>query len=139
MITSLAQAHNLIVQQQTQIEELSRQLTSALRQVKTLQHQVEQLLRRIYARRSEKIDPNRLIFDSLMREVLQREPQAPLHPAAAVPARRESSAAKRRHPGRLPMPEHLERVEIVLDLAEEDKLCPETGKPLKLRNCNKIN
>jgi transposase len=30
------------------------------------------------------------------------------------------------------MPEHLERVEIVLDIPEEDKLCPETGKPLKL-------
>jgi transposase len=30
------------------------------------------------------------------------------------------------------MPEHLERVEIVLDIPEQDKVCPETGKPLKL-------
>jgi transposase len=78
------------------------------------------------------MDPNQFMFDSLMLDVLERQPQAPLQPAAPAPARRESSAAKRRHPGRLPMPEHLERVEIVLDIPEEDKLCPETGKPLKL-------
>jgi hypothetical protein len=101
-----------------------------------LEHQVEQLLRRIYGRRSEKMDPNQLMFDSLMLDVLERQPQAPLQPAAPAPARRESSAAKRRHPGRLPMPEHLERVEIVLDIPEDDKLCPETGKPLKLIGCH---
>ena len=38
---------------------------------------------------------------------------------------------KRHHPGRIPIPEHLERVEILLDVPEEDKICPETGKPLK--------
>jgi transposase len=135
MITSVEQTHDLIEQQQTQIEELSNQLTSALRQVKTLQHQVEQLLRRLYGRRSEKIDPKQLMFDSLMLEVLER--QAPPGPAAEevpseAPARREPPAARRRHPGRLPIPEHLERVEIVLDVPEEDKVCPETGKPLKL-------
>ncbi len=36
-----------------------------------------------------------------------------------------------RHPGRIPIPDHLERVEIVLDLPEEQKVCPESGRPLK--------
>ena len=137
MITSVEQTSDLIEQQQLHIEELSRKLLSSERKVKMLEHQVEQLLRRIYGRRSEKIDPNQLMFDSLMLEVLERQPQVPLQPAAVqgppeLPARKEAPAAKRRHPGRLPMPEHLERVEIVLDIPEEDKLCPETGKPLKL-------
>ena len=137
MITSVEQTSDLIEQQQLHIEELSRKLLSSERKVKMLEHQVEQLLRRIYGRRSEKIDPNQLMFDSLMLEVLERQPQVPLQPAAVqgppeLPARKEAPAAKRRHPGRLPMPEHLERVEIVLDIPEEDKVCPETGKPLKL-------
>ena len=132
MITSLDRAHDLIEQQRLHIDELGRKLLSSERKVKMLEHQVEQLLRRIYGRRSEKMDPNQLMFDSLMLDVLERQPQAPLQPTAPAPARRESPAANRRHPGRLPMPEHLERVEIVLDLPEEDKVCPETGKPLKL-------
>jgi transposase len=102
-----------------------------------LQHQVEQLLKRIYGRRSEKMDPNQPMFDRLMLDVLERQVPAPLQPALVegppeLPARTKVPAANRRHPGRLPMPEHLERVEIVLDIPEEDKLCPETGKPLKL-------
>jgi transposase len=39
-------------------------------------------------------------------------------------------SAKRNHPRRIPIPEHLEREEIVLDIPEEDKVCPETGKLL---------
>jgi transposase len=140
MITSLEQAHVLIEQQQLHIEELSRKLFSSERKVTMLQHQVEQLLRRIYGRRSEKMDPNQLMFDSLMLAVLEQEVPASLQPAAGesppeLPARTKPSSARRRHPGRLPMPEHLERVEIVLDIPEEDKVCPETGKPLKLIGC----
>ncbi|MFA5183720.1 MAG: IS66 family transposase, partial [Syntrophales bacterium] len=33
---------------------------------------------------------------------------------------------------RVPIPEHLERVEILLDIPEEQKVCPETGEPLKV-------
>ena len=135
MVNSLKQANKVIEQQHTQIEELTRQLTAAQRQLKTLQHQVEQLLRRIYGRRSEKMDPNQLMFDGLLLEAVE-QPHAPQEETAepqadSAAAGRRSPAAKRRHPGRLPIPEHLERVEIVLDIAEEDKICPETGRPLK--------
>jgi transposase len=135
MINSLEQANKVIEQQHTQIEELSRQLTAAQRQLKTVQHQVEQLLRRIYGRCSEKMDPNQLMFDGLLLDALE-QPAAP-HDHAATPqpditlAGNRSSAARRRHPGRLPIPDHLERVEIILDIADEDKVCPHTGKPLK--------
>ncbi len=36
------------------------------------------------------------------------------------------------HHGRIPIPKHLERVEILLDIPEEQKICPETGDPLKV-------
>lgn len=134
MINALEQANKVIEQQHTQIEELSRQLTAAQRQLKTLQHQVEQLLRRIYGRRSEKMDPNQLMFDGLLLDALEH-PAAPHDDAATQQpditlAGNRSSAARRRHPGRLPIPEHLERVEIILDIPDEDKVCPHTGKPL---------
>lgn len=135
MINSLKQANKVIEQQHTQIEELSRKLHSSERKVNMLQHQVEQLLRRIYGRRSEKMDPNQLMFDGLLLEALEH-PAAP-HDDAATPqpdtalAGKRSSTARRRHPGRLPIPEHLERVEIILDIADQDKVCPHTGKPLK--------
>jgi transposase len=47
------------------------------------------------------------------------------------PQRQPPVKAKRNHPGRIPIPEHLERVEIELDIPEAQKTCPDTGKPLK--------
>jgi transposase len=135
MITSTKEKNNVIEQQHIQIEELTRKLHSSERKVNMLQQQVEQLLRRIYGRRSEKLDPNQLMFDSLLLEALEQPPapqdDAMEQQAGSVPAGKGSHAAKRRHPGRLPIPEHLERVEIILDIPDEDKLCPQTGKPLK--------
>jgi transposase len=60
---------------------------------------------------------------------LSPEPLAPLLPK---PERKAPHKTKReKHPGRIPIPEHLERIEIVLDVPEEQKTCPDTGKPLK--------
>jgi transposase len=100
-----------------------------------LQHQVDQLLRRVYGRRSEKMDPNQLMFDNLLLESLE-QPDIPIKPLAELPSgaepeKKKPVKTKRNHPGRIPIPEHLERVEIILDIPEEDKVCPETGKPLK--------
>jgi len=134
MTSSLAEANELIDQQQLQIQELTKKLQSAQRNITLLQHQVEQLLRRLHGRRSEKLDPNQLRFDDLLREALEQPssvPETSLGPTAAA-ERKRPKGSKRQHPGRIPIPEHLERVEIVLDVPEEEKICPETGKPLKL-------
>ena len=37
-----------------------------------------------------------------------------------------------RHHGRVPIPEHLERVEILLDVPEDEKIDADTGAPLKV-------
>jgi transposase len=135
MISSLTETHDLLEQKQLQIEELTKKLQSAQRNITMLQHQVDQLLRRVYGRRSEKLDPRQLFFDPLVLEAAQQpEQESPLPvelPATPSSTERKSRKTARRHPGRIPIPEHLERVEILLDIPEEQKICPETGKPLK--------
>jgi transposase len=131
MITTLPQALEAIAQKDAQIEELIRKNESFQRQLTTLQHQMEQMLRRLYGRKSEQLNPNQLMFDSLVRESLeqgarQAPPEAPATPELVKP-RKPSQ-----HHGRVPIPEHLERVEILLDIPEEQKVCPETGEPLKV-------
>jgi transposase len=121
-----------IDQKNSQIKELTKQLHSAQRNITMLQHQVDQLLRRVYGRRSEKLDPNQLMFDDLILQTLdQPQPSPPQLPVKETPRTKKPRKSKKHHPGRIPIPEHLERVEILLDVPEEEKLCPETGKPLK--------
>jgi transposase len=47
MILTLFQANELIAQKDAQIGELTRKLESTQRQLTTLQHQMEQMLRRL--------------------------------------------------------------------------------------------
>ncbi|HBB18206.1 MAG TPA: IS66 family transposase [Syntrophus sp. (in: bacteria)] len=144
MILTLSQANELIAQKDflileitaqkdAQIGELTRKLESTQRQLTTLQHQMEQMLRRLYGRKSEQLNPNQMMLDSIILESLeQNAPQMPL--AADVPIQPEVVKPRKvsQHHGRVPIPEHLERVEIILDIPEEQKVCPETGEPLKV-------
>ena len=133
MIVSLQEAHSIIEQKDLQIEELNKKLHSTQLSLKMLQHQVDQLLRRVYGRRSEKLDPRQLLLDPMVMEVLQQpETETTAEPpVTSSPEQKKTRKTKRRHPGRIPIPEHLERVEILLDIPEDEKICPETGKPLK--------
>jgi len=132
MISTLPQTFELLAQKDAQIRELTAKLESTQRQLTTLQHQMEQMLRRLYGRKSEKIDPNQLMFDSIVLQSLEQtgKDQQPETPVEVQTRTRNVS----RHHGRVPIPEHLERVEILLDIPEEQKICPETGKPLKVIN-----
>ncbi len=132
-INSLILANEALEQKDLQIQELTKKLQSTQLSLKMLQHQVEQLLRRVYGKRSEKIDPRQMMFDGLILESLDQPlPQtSPEIISEQEVERKKPRSVKRNHPGRIPIPEHLERVEIVLDIPEEEKVCPETGKPLK--------
>ena len=134
MVASLAQAQQIIDRKDQHIAELTSKLTSAQHQLRILQNQVEQLLRRIYGRRSEKLDPNQLMFDNLILEAEEQPEQATEQPSVENPdpPPRRRMKTRRNHPGRIPIPDHLERVEIILDIPEEEKICPETSRPLKL-------
>jgi transposase len=144
MILTLSQANELIAQKDflileitaqkdAQIGELTRKLESTQRQLTTLQHQMEQMLRRLYGRKSEQLNPNQMMLDSIILESLEQNAQ-PAPPAAEIQCTPEAIKPRKasQHHGRVPIPEHLERVEILLDIPEEQKICPETGEPLKV-------
>jgi transposase len=133
MLSTLEEAQRIIEQKDLQIEEFTKQLASAHRQLTMLQHQVEDLLRRLYGRRSEKLHPDQLMLDPLIMAAFN-QPDLPLTPLAEIPDTpppKKARKSKRLHPGRIPIPEHLERVEILLDVPEAQRVCPETGAPLK--------
>jgi len=143
MILTFSQANELIAQKDflileitaqkdAQIGELSRKLESTQRQLTTLQHQMEQMLRRLYGRKSEQLNPNQMMFDSII--LASVEQNAPQTPPAGIQGEPEVAKPRKasQHHGRVPIPEHLERVEILLDIPEEQKVCPETGEPLKV-------
>jgi transposase len=134
MILTLSRANELIAQKDFHIRELTVKLESTQRQLATLQHQMEQMLRRLYGRKSEQLNPTQMMFDSIVLESLNQNQGAQEPPTAEAPIAPEAKTTRRvsNHHGRVPIPEHLERVEILLDIPEEQKVCPETGKTLKV-------
>jgi transposase len=118
----LAAAHRLI-----------RELVATLRQQArlnaNLQHQLEQLLRRIYGRKSEKLDPDQLLL--FAHEILEAGgPEITPEPEAA-PAPGPAQAARPQGPGhgRKPLPASLPRQRVVHDIPPEQRLCPGCGAP----------
>ena len=128
---------DLIISKEAHIDQLSMKLQTTQRQLSTLQHQIEQLLRRLYGRKSEKIDPNQMMLDSIIQESIA---QSAVIPPAAVEDKMDATTSskpgkerkERVQHGRLPIPEHLERVEIIIDIPENKKVSPQTGEPLKV-------
>lgn len=114
----LATAHRLI-----------RELTATLHQqnhlIAKLQHQLEQLLRQRYGRKSEQVAPDQLLL--FAREILaEAEPQVP----ATQPDPDPTPAPTRPKPnghGRKPLPASLPRQRVVYDVPPEQRLCPDCG------------
>lgn len=75
----------LIAQKDAQIGELVRKNESLQRQLTTLQHQMEQMLRRLYGRKSEQINPDQLMFDSIILQALEQNAAAQPPPEAEAP------------------------------------------------------
>jgi transposase len=121
--TDLETAHQLI-----------RELLETLRKQTVLnehlQHQLEKLLRRIYGRKSEKLDPNQLLL--FAREILEA---TGVDPATAPPAADAQPAEpvgqadplKKNGHGRKPLPKSLERRRKVHEVPPEQLPCPDCG------------
>jgi len=121
----------LTAQKDAHIQKLTEKLESTQRQLAILQRQMEQMLRRLYGRKSERLNPNQLMFDNIVIDSIEQGQNAPPETPEETTTVRKT-ASPRAHHGRVPIPEHLERVEILLDVPEEQKVCPETGEPLKV-------
>jgi transposase len=113
--------------------DLRRQLREQDLEIARLARKVEQLLRRIYGRRSERIDLGqfRLAFAEVMREPVAagdivpeelRENEAFLGTPAAVERKPRRPGHGRKH-----LPAHLERRRVVHELPDSELACPGCG------------
>jgi transposase len=107
----LATARSLII-------ELTRTVHLQNQLIAKLQHQLDQLLRRMHGKKGEGADPAQLLL--FAPEVA--EPPAPGPTPDAKP-----TPPTPRNGGRKPLPASLPRKRIVHDVALEDRACPECG------------
>lgn len=93
-------------------------------QVTQLREQINLLLAKRFGSSSEQLSPDqlRLFFEP----VDETEPATAEEESVEVPAHRR---AKR---GRRPLPENLPRVDVIHDLSNEEKVCPNDGATLEL-------
>jgi transposase len=124
--TSITESHELIRQQAAVIEEMRVTLKREKRLTENLQHQLEQLLKRLYGPRSDRIDMGDLpLFDT---KTIQDLLNLPASIPASVPEEPASvSTDPRPGHGRNPLPAHLKRIEVLHDVEPEDKICGTCG------------
>jgi transposase len=107
-----------------------RELTATLRQqnllIARLQHQLEQLLRQRYGRKSERLDPDGLL--PLAREIPGEAAPPPQDPDAKATPAPASTPAKPNGHGRKPLPASLPRRRIVHEVPPEQRPCPDCGR-----------
>ena len=102
--------------------ELLEQIRQKDRELESVQHQLQALLRRYYGRSSEKMDPNqRLLFEDLIDKAIPERPAEDEADAPAAPKRQCKGHGRRRLPSDLP------REKVIHDLPDDQKLCPCCG------------
>jgi len=106
------------------IRQLLEQLGSSQRQIGQMEHRLQQLLRRLYGRSSEKIDPRQL---ALFAEMLQELEARTSPPPAAEPEPAPPTGKPHCGHGRRKLPADLPRERRIHDLPEEEKPCPCCG------------
>jgi transposase/uncharacterized coiled-coil protein SlyX len=116
----------LIARKDEVIGQLDEQLKRQQATIDRMQVQMEDLLRRMYGRRSEKLDINQLLMDGVILEADTEECSPPPSPEAQIPVK---PRGRRKTNGRRPLPDHLPRQEIIIPVSEEEKICPVTGSP----------
>src|SRR5690606_6767079 len=116
----LAAAHAMI-------QQLIEQLKGAQRENTQLEHQLQQLLRRVYGRSAEKIDPaQQVLFAELLQQLQSREAPEPTETTPSAP--KSAGTNGNNGHGRRKLPADLPREQKIIDLPEEDKPCPCCGK-----------
>ena len=118
-IQSRLQEENTQLKEQN--DEFERLHASQQRTIKALQERVRYYIRRIYGRKSEKIDVKQMVFDDIIlaaEKCLRPEEPAP-HPD--IVEEKVRANIRRKHPGRKPLPPELPRIEHYLDIPEKDK------------------
>lgn len=99
------------------IRELFEQLRGSRRREASLQAKVDELARKLFGRKSEKLDPNQLMLIDLAE--LGIEPTPEPDPAAEEPPAKPRKKSKRRRPSQA-----LPRRRVEYPLPEAERLCP---------------
>jgi transposase len=114
-------------EQTTHLKEQNSELLEVIERkeqtIRVQQNRLNELLKRIYGRSSEKQDPAQLVFDEML---LDAEKQIPFPEQETIAGEVKEQIVRehirRNHPGRRPLPEHLDRIEHYLDIDEKDKV-----------------
>lgn len=99
---------------------------------KNLKQRIKWLEKALFGPRSERIihsDDNQGEFEDLLAELEALGEE--LEQDAPAPKKKSSGKRKKRRPHSELIPEHLPREEIIIDVPEEERTCPETGIPFK--------
>jgi transposase len=103
------------------IASLQEQLTTSQREVAALRHELDILCQRLFGKKSERVDPRQL---KLALEQLQNERGLVTEPiemdSGETPVRGHT---RRRPTGRRPLPAHLPRRRVEIDVPEAEKQC----------------
>jgi transposase len=103
------------------ISTLQDQVTTLQRENASLRHQLDVLCQRLFGKKSERVDPRQL---QLALEQLANEPGPVTEPiemdSGETPIR---DHPRRRPPGRRPLPAHLPRRRVEIDVPEGEKRC----------------
>ena len=105
--------------------QLIQQVRTDRQEKESLEHRIDLLLRRLYGRSSEKLDPRQgTLFDTAVAEAGATETASETPAAEDSPPEAAGDAPpkkKRKGHGRRPKPDHLEVREKVYDLSEAEK------------------
>jgi transposase len=113
-ITDLATARALITA-------LQEQLASSQQEVVSLRHQLDVLCQRLFGKKSERVDPRQL---QLALEQLANEPGPVTEPIEMDSGETPVREHRRRRPtGRRPLPAHLPRRRVEIDVPETERTC----------------
>lgn len=126
MAAALARLQGKVRKRDEVIVELDRQIKRQQDTIERMQQQMEDLLRRLYGRKSEKLDINQLLMEGMILAADGEGRAVEPPPPADVPVK---PRGKRKRNGRRPLPDHLPRHEIIIPAPEDQKVCPATGKP----------
>jgi transposase len=107
------------------IVELLTALKERDRRCEQVEHRLDELLRRLYGPRAEKLDANQL---KLFAEAMAAAGESAESAAAPPPVEASTSPVRRNGHGRRRLPDNLPRREVVHDVAAADRLCPCCGK-----------
>jgi transposase len=103
------------------IDSLHEQLTTSQREIAALRHELDILCQRLFGKKSERVDPRQL---TLALEQLANERGPITEPVEMDSGETPVRGHRRRRPtGRRPLPAHLPRRRIEIDLSEAEKQC----------------